>query len=111
MYGGPDENVGAPVEEEEPFNCFDDDDVREERLLPLRREPIREEDEDEDEVARRDDAVAPRELPRLRLVLRERVDIVRDKTSTVCRAGIVSVFLFLLFFIVFSNKKNKRREV
>lgn len=105
MYGGPDENVGAPVEEEEPFNCFDDDDVREERLLPLRREPIREEDEDEDEVARRDDAVAPRELPRLRLVLRERVDIVRDKTSTVAARGYCKRnSIFLLFFIVFSNK-------
>ena len=101
MYGGPDENVGAPVEEEEPFNCFDDDDVREERLLPLRREPIREEDEDEDEVARRDDAVAPRELPRLRLVLRERVDIVRDQQPRgYCKRNSI----FLLFFIVFSNK-------
>ena len=104
MYGGPDENVGAPVEEEEPFNCFDDDDVREERLLPLRREPIREEDEDEDEVARRDDAVAPRELPRLRLVLRERVDIVRDKPAPLPRGYCKRNSIFLLFFIVFSNK-------
>jgi hypothetical protein len=105
LYGGPDENVGAPVEEEEPFNCFDDDDVREERLLPLRREPIREEDEDEDEVARRDDAVAPRELPRLRLVLRERVDIVRDKTSTVAATRYVSVILFCCLFFCFLPTK------
>jgi hypothetical protein len=104
LYGGPDENVGAPVEEEEPFNCFDDDDVREERLLPLRREPIREEDEDEDEVARRDDAVAPRELPRLRLVLRERVDIVRDKTSTARSCKRTSIFFYCFIF------SNKARE-